>query len=207
MKTTRLRVHIKRPMSNRRKRGWWKRVWFFHCPKGKLPQSILWTPLCLCPCAKRSRLPRLARSLAKYWRLPVETQPVKTVWEEKALDESWAKNTTGRGGGIQTHPNLPTGPVEDRMDRTSKGRGESRPLNPREKERQNNKGLGVLRNEWWNLKLICMNVCWCCFCSTLIILLLYYGQKRLTDVIMFYPFIQNNAVKSFHCTSLIRAAR
>lgn len=151
MKTTRLSVHIKRPVSNRRKRGWWKRVWFFHCPIGKLPQSILWTPLCLCPCVKRSRLPRLARSLAKYWRLPVETQPVKTVWEEKALDESWAKNTTGRRGGIQTHPDLTIGPVEDRMDRTSKGRGESRPLNPREKERQNNKGLGAVRNEWWNI--------------------------------------------------------
>lgn len=137
--------------SHWRKRGWWKKEWFFHSLIGKLPQSILWTPLCLCPCAKQSRLPRLARSLAKYWRLPVETQPVKTVWEEKALDESWAKNTTGRGGGIQTHPNLPTGPVEERMDRTSKGRGESRPHNPREKERQNNKGLGVVGNEWWNI--------------------------------------------------------
>lgn len=188
-------------MSNRRKRGWWKRVWFFHCPIGKLPQSILWTPLCLCPCAKRLRLLRLARSLAKYWRLLVETQPVKTVWEEKALDESWAKNTTGRGGGIQTHPDLPTGPVEDRMDRTSKGRRESRPLNPREKEKQINKGLGAVKNELWNITYLHE----CVLMLLLIILLLYYLQNRLTDVIMFYSFIQNNVVKSFCCTSLIRA--
>ncbi len=107
------------PMSHRWKGGWGKRVWFFHLSYRKLPQSILWTPLCLCPCAKRSQLPRLAHSLAKYWRLPVETQPVKTVREEKALDESWAKNITSRGGGFQTHPDLPTGPVEERMDRTS----------------------------------------------------------------------------------------
>lgn len=125
---------------------------------GKLPQLILWTPLCLCPCVKRSRLPQLARGLAKYWRLLVETQPVKTVWKEKDLDETWAKNTTGHGGGIQTHPDLPTGPVEERMDRTSKGREESRPPYPTERERQNNKGLGATqrmkvngRKKRWNI--------------------------------------------------------
>ncbi len=29
-------------------------------------------------------------------------------------------------------------------------REENRPLNPRERKRQNNKGLGVVGNEWWN---------------------------------------------------------
>lgn len=132
---------------------------------GKLPQSIPWTPLCLCPCAKRSRLPQLARSLAKYWRLLVETQPVKTVWKGKDLDATRAKNTTGRWGGIQTHPDLPTGLVEERMDRTSKGREENMPPNPTERERQNNKGLGATQREWqkmgernYEISLISMNV-------------------------------------------------
>lgn len=149
-------------------RKWVNRVWIFQI--GKLPQSILWTPLCLCPCAKRSRLPRLARSLAKYWRLLVETQPVKTVWKEKDLDETRAKNTTGRGGGIQTHPDLPTGLVEERMDRTSKGREENRPPNPTEtRERQNNKGLGATQRmtengseELWHVSYLHIWMCLCC---------------------------------------------
>lgn len=44
-----------------------------------VPWSIPWMPLCLCPCAQRLRPPPLDRIPAKYWRLPEETRPVKTI--------------------------------------------------------------------------------------------------------------------------------
>lgn len=77
---------------------------------GKVPQLILWKPLCLCPCAKQLQLLPLARILAKYWWLPVETRPVKTIWEETSFsgDDSRAKQNHRQCGGIRTQPNLPT---------------------------------------------------------------------------------------------------
>lgn len=76
----------------------------------KVPQLILWMPLCLCPCAKRLRLLPLAHIPAKYWRLLVETRPVKTIWEETSFsgDYNRAKQNHRQCGGIRTQPNLPT---------------------------------------------------------------------------------------------------
>lgn len=76
----------------------------------KVPLLILWKPLCLCPCVKRLQLLPLARILAKYWWLPVETRPVKTIWEERSFsgDDSRAKQNHRQCGGIRTQPNLPT---------------------------------------------------------------------------------------------------
>lgn len=76
----------------------------------KVPWLILWKPLCLCPCAKQLQLPLLARILAKYWWLPVETRPVKTIWEETSFsgDDSRAKQNHRQCGGIRTQPNLHT---------------------------------------------------------------------------------------------------
>lgn len=76
----------------------------------KVPPLILWRPLCLCPCEKQLRLLPLARILAKYWWLPVETRPVKTIWEETSVsrDDSRAKQNHRQCGGIRTQPNLPT---------------------------------------------------------------------------------------------------
>lgn len=76
----------------------------------KVPRLILWKPLCLCPCVKQLQLLLLARILAKYWWLPVESRPVKTIWEETSFsgDDSRAKQNHRQCGGIRTQPNLPT---------------------------------------------------------------------------------------------------
>lgn len=84
----------------------------------KVPQLILWKPFCLCPCAKQLQLLQLARILAKYWWLPVETQPVKTIWEETSFsgDDSRAKQNHRQCGGIRTQPNLPTSRPRERIE-------------------------------------------------------------------------------------------
>lgn len=77
--------------------------------KSKVPWLILWKPLCLCPCAKQLQLLPLARILAKYWWLLVESRPVKTIWEETSFsgDDNRAKQNHRQCGGIRTQPNLP----------------------------------------------------------------------------------------------------
>lgn len=78
--------------------------------KPKVPQWILWTPLCLCPCATLSPLPPLARILAQYWRLPEESRPVKTIWEETSF--SWRRlRSQAKPQAVQGNPD-PTQPPD-----------------------------------------------------------------------------------------------
>lgn len=91
--------------------------------KRKVPWLILWKPLCLCPCAKQLQLLPLARILAKYWRLLVESRPVKTIWEETSFsgDDNRAKQNHRQCGGIRTQPNLPAS-REQRQHQKEEGR-------------------------------------------------------------------------------------